>query len=863
MKTSVKRIVVVVMALAMLWSVTGTAAALEPVCPTYQEAYESMIALKTTYPEGMPWTNYLPYGRDGDKGDAYYWKGGAIKGARSGVGCAAFAFILSDEAFGNLPARAIDSGNFTYEDIKVGDILRVYGNSHFVIVLQKSAGGVTVAEANYNKSVHWGRAMSEAEVMAADFVITRYPANFNPAPDADADKVVQQGTEGAVNWSLTGAGVLTISGDGAMPNFTTDRLPAWQAYNDQINTIVIESGVTAIGDYAFYQSQALSVYIPDSVVKIGDGAFSQAALIAVTVPGSVTTVGQQAFYMCPNLASVTIADGVKTIGDEAFRGCTTLGYIDFPASVTSIGSGAFMSCGQMTRVRFMPGEETVKMGDNLFTQCWHLQSVTLPLKADRISAGMFQSCTALRNIYIPAGVSEIGDKAFTQCQFLQADGIYFGGSEQRWNEIGGRAALNTLQPLQVPMHYDVVFEDPFAKNPDDPGDIVLDDSKEPTDPVDPVDPTPSDHDAVFADHDLSSFDTDGSCKHDGCDYTLTKFQEDCTADHSAIATTDTCEICGAAGTKNDEDSGDSGDAGDSGDTGNTGGSEGTGGTGGSGGSDGSDPSDPSGGSSGDSSESGTGSGSGSGSGTDSGSGSGDSSGSGSSGTGDSDSSGSGSGTGSGSGSSGSSGSSSGSSSSGNHGGSKPTTPQQPTTPERPDDKPNTGEPISEGKDFADMSSEDWAYDAVRFVTARGLFNGTSATTFSPNAPMTRAMVVTVLARYDGADTVGGETWYEKGAEWAVANGISDGIELNVSITREQLITMLWRYVGLPQTSADMSGFSDAGQTSSYAVEAMRWAIDKGVIRGYGNSMINPKGSVTRAEVAQIFQNFITIQATNA
>ncbi len=820
MKTSVKRIVVVVMALAMLWSVTGTAAALEPVCPTYQEAYESMIALKTTYPEGMAWTNYLPYGRDGDKGDAYYWKGGVVNGMRGSLGCSAFACILSDEAFGNLPARVVNRGNFAYEDVKVGDILRLYGNAHSVIVLQKSAGGVTVAEANYNKSVHWGRAMSEAEVMTADFVVTRYPTNFNPAPDADADTIVQRGTEGAVNWSLTKAGVLTISGDGVMPNFTTDALPAWQAYNDDINTIVIEPGVTAIGDYAFYQSQALSVYIPNSVVKIGDGAFSRAALIAVTVPGSVKTVGQQAFYMCPNLASVTIADGVETIGDEAFRGCTTLGYIDFPSSVTSIGSGAFMSCSQMTRVRFMPGEETVRMGDNLFTQCWYLRSVTLPLKADRISAGMFQSCTALRNIYIPAGVSEIGDMAFTQCQFLQDDGIYFGGSEQRWNEIGGRAALITLQPLRVPVHYDVVFEDPFAKNPDDPGDIVLDDSKEPVDPIDPIDPIdPVDpapvHDAnsehVFADY-VKQADGSAKCKIDGCTKTLTaeEYQAICPdkTQHEEILKGQSCATCGFAGVK---------DAGSSG-------SEGTG----------------------------TGSGTGTDTGSGTGSGSGDSSGSGSSGTGNSGSSGSGSGTGSGSGSfgSGSSGSSS-----GNHGGSKPTTPQQPTTPQEPDDKLNTGEPVGEGKDFADVSSEDWAYEAVRFVTAKGLFNGTSATTFSPNAPMTRAMVVTVLARYDGVDTNGGSTWYAKGVEWAMSKGVSDGSNPTADISREQLVTMLWRYVGEPGAGMDLNGYTDATEVSSYATNAMRWAVENGVIKGRTSTTLAPKGQATRAEVAQIFANF--------
>ena len=264
--------------------------------PTQTEAYNAMNALKDTYPEGTPWTNFTPYGRDGNLGDAYRWKGGAIKGASSGVGCAAFAFILSDEAFGVLPARAIDKGGFAFEDVRVGDILRVNNNSHFVVVMQKSAGGVTVAEANYNKSVHWGRALSQAEVMNADFIITRYPVN-TPSEDPDADEVSVRGTEGSLNWTLTKAGTLTISGSGAIPNYSPNdgTVPSWSVHNDVINTIVIENGVTGIGDYAFYQSKALSVYIPDGVTNIGQSAFYGTTLLAATIPGTVETIGNGAF----------------------------------------------------------------------------------------------------------------------------------------------------------------------------------------------------------------------------------------------------------------------------------------------------------------------------------------------------------------------------------------------------------------------------------------------------------------------------------------------------------------------------------------------------------------------------------------
>lgn len=453
------------------------------VCPSYQEAYDKMTALKEQYPEGTPWTNFTPYGRDG-KESSYIWKGGAVKGSNQGVGCAAFVFILSDEAFGNLPARAVDRGNFTFEEIKTGDILRTNGGSHFVIVLQKSTAGVVAAEGNYNKSVHWGRAISKDEVMDSDFIITRYPANFVPPDDTEAGTVVTSGTEGSLSWTLTKAGTLTISGNGDIPDYSMDggSRPSWDEHNDVISTIVLSDGVTKIGDYAFYQSKALTVYIPGSVQTIGKSAFHKSALINVTIPGTVETIGDNAFYDASNLVSATVAEGVKTIGNEAFRGCTALTYIDFPASITSVGAGAFMSCKDMKSVRFMPGSEAVTIGDNVFSQCWNLVSVTLPQAADRISAGMFQSCASLPTLYIPKSVTEIGEHPFTSCNFLKT--ISFGGSEKEWNNMLTPSLKASLMSTGTTVICDVEFNDPFAKDPDDPGDFT---------PVDPDPEQPAQH----------------------------------------------------------------------------------------------------------------------------------------------------------------------------------------------------------------------------------------------------------------------------------------------------------------------------------------------------------------------------------
>lgn len=128
--------------------------------PTEEEAYNAIMSLQSSFPEGMKWTN-----------DNYYkWKGGIYTG---GYGCAGFAFRCSDEAFGNLPAREVT--NITIKDVHVGDILRINGNTHSVVVVEVFEDYVKLCEGNFNSSIHWGRTMSSEEVAASTYMITRYP----------------------------------------------------------------------------------------------------------------------------------------------------------------------------------------------------------------------------------------------------------------------------------------------------------------------------------------------------------------------------------------------------------------------------------------------------------------------------------------------------------------------------------------------------------------------------------------------------------------------------------------------------------------------------------------------------------------
>ena len=156
--------------------------------------------------------------------------------------------------------------------------------------------------------------------------------------------------------------------------------------------------------------------------------------------------------------------------------------------------------------------------------------------------------------------------------------------------------------------------------------------------------------------------------------------------------------------------------------------------------------------------------------------------------------------------------------------------------------------------FNDVASSAWYADAVQYVTNKGLMNGTGSDTFSPNASTTRGMLMTVLARYAGTDTTDSTPWYQKGMEWAKANGVSDGTNPEVNITREQLVTMLYRYAGSPKANGSLDSFSDAASVSSYAVNAMQWAVANGIVNG-SNGKLNPKNNATRAEVAAILMRF--------
>lgn len=154
--------------------------------------------------------------------------------------------------------------------------------------------------------------------------------------------------------------------------------------------------------------------------------------------------------------------------------------------------------------------------------------------------------------------------------------------------------------------------------------------------------------------------------------------------------------------------------------------------------------------------------------------------------------------------------------------------------------------MDNAKDFTDTKGH-WAQDSIDFVSARGLVNGTGESTFSPNAPTTRAQLWTILARQNDADLNGGNTWYEKAQLWSKNKGISDGTEPNAAINRAQMVTMLWRTMGQPATASGAS-FADVPADSYYA-QAVAWAIENGITAGVGGGRFDPNSTCTRAQIA--------------
>mgnify|MGYP000218741495 CR=1 FL=1 len=344
-------------------------------------------------------------------------------------------------------------------------------------------------------------------------------ASLLPATALAAD-VVASGTCGAegngsnLTWTLDSEGVLTISGSGDMYNYgSSDFSAPWDGSRSRVKSVVIADGVTSIGEYAFFYCESLtsvtipdsvtsigkyaffcctsltSVTIPDSVTSIGRFAFSNCtSLTSVTIPDSVTSIGEYAFYYCKSLTSMTIPDSVTSISSSTFASCTSLTSVTIPNSVTSIGEYAFYDCDckSLTSVT-IPGSVT-SIGLYAFASCTSLTGIwvaegnshyandasgvlfnkdkttlvqcpgafaayTIPDSVTSIGDNTFDHCTSLTSVTIPDGVTSIGWRAFSNCTSLTD--VYYAGSKAQWKAISISSTGND-DLLTANIHYNYV-----------------------------------------------------------------------------------------------------------------------------------------------------------------------------------------------------------------------------------------------------------------------------------------------------------------------------------------------------------------------------------------------------------------------
>ena len=274
----------------------------------------------------------------------------------------------------------------------------------------------------------WKRlaALSSAAVMAAGTLLyfpTDTLQNISWGITASAEETgegtesgSQTWNEGNLTWTLYDNGTMTISGTGAMKNYSIGDSPAAQK-KDIVKKIVIAEGVTSIGDYAFYACTNL---------------------ISITIPSSVTSIGFSAFSWCSNLTSITIPSSVTSIRDSAFQNCTGLTSIKIPKSVTSIGDYAFSDCDNLTEVLLEGGstltsENFGEVADKVVTR-WNEGDLTWTLTADgtltisgsgtmmdyswNADSPATQKKNSVKKVVIEAGVTSIGNYAFCDCTNL-------------------------------------------------------------------------------------------------------------------------------------------------------------------------------------------------------------------------------------------------------------------------------------------------------------------------------------------------------------------------------------------------------------------------------------------------------------
>lgn len=277
-----------------------------------------------------------------------------------------------------------------------------------------------------------------------------------PARAADGGELAG----GAIRWQLAD-GTLTVSGQGAIPDFddksqkTRDRVPTpWYSLRDGIGRIVLEEGITAVGDHAFADlTQVRDVSLPQSLRSIGTDVFRGCAVTEVTLPAGLTELG--GFRGCGKLTSINVPETVESVGVRAFEDCGSLRALSLPDGVRSVGFYAFGgTCGIETL--YLPDSVVACSGGEAFFGNPSVRAIRFPagtIRVDHNAGNLCSQCTALTDIWLPETLCGLRGADFSGCTALRD--VWFGGTEEQWADAGGTAFTNELADLGLTptVHY--------------------------------------------------------------------------------------------------------------------------------------------------------------------------------------------------------------------------------------------------------------------------------------------------------------------------------------------------------------------------------------------------------------------------
>lgn len=268
-----------------------------------------------------------------------------------------------------------------------------------------------------------------------------------------SDQKAAAPTEGTcgekVTWKLAG-GTLTISGEGEMSDYDYDTIP-WKDSRDAITEVVVESGVTTVGRYAFCDCQNLTqVSLPDGLTCIGDSAFyGDSSLTEITIPSSVNEIKADAFLYCSSISSVDIPDGITVINDSTFRGCSNLRSVIIPNSVVTISHAAFKDCTALSSVSIPNSVVTIETF--AFGYCTSLKEVEMSDSITLIAYAAFLDCSNLKSIHFTGDAPVIGDDVFSGVTAT----AYYPRNASGWedaiqNQYGGKITWTPWTPGETP-----------------------------------------------------------------------------------------------------------------------------------------------------------------------------------------------------------------------------------------------------------------------------------------------------------------------------------------------------------------------------------------------------------------------------